>query len=83
MLEIIENLIPWAGPYQALIDLLTNVDITFPMECRFMISGQKFQLMVQLFGKYLKKACCSVPPGLCIVVEGEESISYYFYEPGE
>ena len=84
-MELIENLIPQAGPYQALVDLLTNVDITFTEECGIAIQckPQKFQLAVQLFGKYLERACGSVPPGLCIAVEGEESISYYFYEPGE
>ena len=84
-MEIIENLIPHAGPYQVLIDLLTNVDITFAKECRMAIwyEREDFQLTVQLFGKYLEGACGSVPPGLHIAVEGEQFISYYFYELGE
>ncbi|KDR66253.1 hypothetical protein GALMADRAFT_162157 [Galerina marginata CBS 339.88] len=85
ILDTVEDIIPQAGPYPELIDMLKNSALMFPNECRRSIySGatRNFQVTVRTLANYLARVCGSVPPGFRITVEEkrrEEVKSYHYY----
>ncbi|KDR67310.1 hypothetical protein GALMADRAFT_161715 [Galerina marginata CBS 339.88] len=84
ILSTVQELIPQAGPYPALIELLKNSALILPNQCChtfYSVKTRNFQVTVRTFANYLARVCGSVPPGFRITVkgkDGEEDKSYYY-----
>ncbi|KDR66274.1 hypothetical protein GALMADRAFT_162161 [Galerina marginata CBS 339.88] len=91
ILGTVEEIIPQAGPYPELVEMLNNSALIFPDQCRshrcylrayeYKDLTRDFQVTVRTLANYLMQVCGSVPPGFRITVRGrngEEDTSYYY-----
>ncbi|KDR67315.1 hypothetical protein GALMADRAFT_1128247 [Galerina marginata CBS 339.88] len=85
ILGIVEEIIPRAGPSPELVEMLNNLALIFPNQCRSHICyvrlnkyedltledlTRDFQVTVRTLANYLMQVCGSVPPGFRITVRG-------------